>query len=338
MKLISLLGGRASSSSPSTESLDHMVKKYDIVTVTLNPAIDQTVFIQRFVPGAVNRVHRSHRQAGGKGVNVSALLGRYGVGSTATGFLGQSNDEPFVELFSKADVTDDFIRLPGETRTGIKIIDESTNETTDINFPGLQPSEVDIRVLKTLLSELVEPGRWFVLGGSLPAGIEVEVFGELLALLKRGGAQVAVDTSGPALAVAIEGGADLIKPNEHELAEYLGRPLGDLSSQVDAAREIQRTKVPRVILSLGGEGALFITPEGELLASAPPVEVLSTVGAGDSLLAGYLAGLATDRGAEDCARLATVFAWCVLEDLSRELPAREVLERRMSEIRTRVLS
>lgn len=310
----------------------------DIVTITLNPAVDQTVFISRFTPGSVNRATRHHRQAGGKGVNVSALLGRYGLDSTATGFLGRDNHSYFVNLFRKTGVKDAFLRLPGETRTGIKIIDESTRETTDINFPGLQPSLRDFKRFEIRLRELVRPDRWFVLAGSLPQGFGVEYFEELLALLKRGGAKVAVDTSGPALAAAIDGGADIIKPNEHELSEYLGKPLKDFAAKVEAAREIQRTKVPHVILSLGGEGALFITPEKALMASAPPVKVVSTVGAGDSLLAGYLAGLGTGRTPVECARLATVFAWCVLEDLSRELPAPEVIEKRMSKIKVQPLS
>lgn len=315
-----------------------MDMKSDIVTITLNPAIDQTVFIRRFLPGSVNRTHRHHRQAGGKGVNVSALLGRYGVCSTATGFLGRENHSYFTDLFRKTGVKDAFLRLPGETRTGIKIIDETTRETTDINFPGLGPSLGDFRRFEKRLRELVQPDRWFVIGGSLPQGIGVEYFGEMLALLKRGGAKVAVDTSGPALAAAIDGGADLIKPNEHELAEYLRRPLADFASKVEAAREIQRTRVPHVILSLGGEGALFITPEKELMASAPPVKVVSTVGAGDSLLAGYLAGITTGRNPVECARLATVFAWCVLEDLSRELPDGEVIEKRMAKLKVQPLS
>ena len=310
----------------------------DIVTVTLNPAIDQTVFIARFLPGSVNRTTRHHQQAGGKGVNVSALLGTYGVPSTATGFLGRDNHSYFADLFKKTGVKDAFLRLPGETRTGIKIIDESTRETTDINFPGLEPSLRDFRKFEERLRELVRPDRWFVLAGSLPQGIGVEYFEEMLALLKRGGAKVAVDTSGPALAAAIDGGADLIKPNEHELSEYLGKPLPDFASKVEAAREIQRTKVPHVILSLGGEGALFITPEKALMASAPPVKVVSTVGAGASLLAGYLAGLATGRTPVECARLATVFAWCVLEDLSRQLPEKDAIERRMPKIKVQPLS
>ncbi len=160
----------------------------------------------------------------------------------------------------------------------------------------------------------------------------------MLALLKRGGAKVAADTSGEALKIAIDGGADLVKPNEHELAEVLGRELPSFASRVDAARKLQREKVPHVILSLGSEGALFITPEKALLALAPPVTVVSTVGAGDSLLAGYLAGLTTGRSAAECAKLATVFAWCALEDVRRELPSAAEIAKRIPLIEVQSLS
>ncbi len=325
-------------SVPPIESLLPDTMENDIVTITLNPAIDQTVFLDRFKPGAVNRTSRHHRQAGGKGVNVSALLGNYGVSSTATGFLGRANPRLFTELFKANGVRNEFIRIPGETRTGIKIIDDSNRETTDINFPGLQPTLAELKRFENKLGRLVRPGRWFVVAGSLPTGISIDYFGAILALLRQGGAKVAVDTSGGALKAAIAEGVDLIKPNEHELAEFLGKPLKDFAAKVNAAVRLQKEKVPHVILSLGSEGALFVTPEKALMASAPPVKVVSTVGAGDSLLAGYLAGIATDRTPEDCARLATVFAWSTLENLTRELPASAEIQKRMPRIKVQPLS
>ena len=310
----------------------------DIVTVTLNPAIDQTVLLDRLQIGSVNRSRVSHRQPGGKGVNVSAMLGDYGISSTATGFLGLENPRLFKELFESKTIRDEFVWIPGETRTGIKIVDQSANETTDINFPGLSPSSSDLQQLREKLLKLIKPGRWFVIAGSLPVGVSLDFFGEILHLIKNGGAKIAVDTSGEALKIAIESGVDLIKPNHHELAEYLGRDLPDIASCAAAATRLQREKVPHVILSLGGQGALFITPECALIASAPPVKVVSTVGAGDSMLAGYLAGLTIRRSATDCARLATVFAWCSLENVRRELPSADQILARLPLIEVRLLS
>ncbi len=310
----------------------------DIVTITLNPAIDQTIFLDRLTVGKVNRTVRHYCQAGGKGINVSAMLGGFGLPSTATGFLGKENPQVFKDLFKSRLIRDEFIWIPGGTRTGIKIVDEATRETTDINFPGLLPTLAELQRFEKKLRQLILPDRWFVLAGSLPAGFSPDFFEEILALLKRGGAKVAVDTSGEALKIAIDGGADLIKPNEHELAEYLGHELPDFASRVEAARKLQREKVPHVILSLGSEGALFITPEKALMASAPPVKVVSTVGAGDSVLAGYLAGLTTGRPPAERAKLATVFAWCALEDVRRQLPAAAEITRRLPKIKVQPLS
>jgi len=315
-----------------------MKQKHEIVTVTMNPAIDETIFLDRLNPGGVNRAKRLHRQAGGKGINVSRMLNHFGIPSIATGFLGKSNGDIYRKFFKGKKITDEFVWISGETRTGIKIVNESNRQTTDINFPGLEPSYEQLNEFEKSLRKLVKPGRWFVLSGSLPQGVSIDFFEELLAMLKKGGAKVAVDTSGAALKIAINGGADLIKPNEHELVEILGHPLADFPAKVKAAMKLQREKISHVVLSLGSEGALFITPEKSLMASAPPVKVVSTVGAGDALLSGYLAGLLTDRSPTDCARLATVFAWCNLESVDRKLPAQAKIMERMSQINVQPLS
>jgi 1-phosphofructokinase len=309
----------------------------DIVTVTLNPAIDETVFLDVLRPGSVNRATGHHRQPGGKGVNVSAMLAGYGIPSTATGFLGRENTRLFEELCATGMVRDEFLRVDGETRTGIKIVETSTRETTDLNFSGPAPTAANLEALIGKLGALANQHDWFVIGGRLPDGVSPGFFRRLLETLKQAGARIAVDTSGEALRVAIDCGVDVIKPNHHELEEILGHPLPDPAARVSAARKLQRENVSHVILSLGGDGALFVSPGATLLATPPPVAVVSTVGAGDSLLAGYLAGLVTGRTAGDCAKLATVFAWSALEDVSRQPPTRELAEERMKRIDVRAV-
>ncbi len=314
-----------------------MSPSFDIVTVTLNPAIDETVFLERLLPGAVNRATRHHRQPGGKGVNVSAMLGGYGLASTATGFLGRENVRLFEELFAKGMIRDEFIRIDGETRTGIKIVEESSRQTTDLNFAGASPTVADLDALSEKLRELCRPEKWFVIAGRLPDGVSLDFFGCLLRQLKQGGAKIAVDTSGEALKVAIECGVDVIKPNHHELEEVLDCRLPDFPSRAGAALRMQRKKVPHVIVSLGADGALFVSPDAALIVEAPPVSVVSTVGAGDSLLAGYLAGIVTGCPPEECAKLATVFAWSALEDVARHAPSRELAVERIRLIGVRSL-
>ena len=307
-----------------------------IVTVTLNPAIDQTVFVDQLVPGSMHRVSGSQRQAGGKGVNVATLLALGGAEVVVSGFLGEANATVFEQHFSEHGLRDAFIRVSGETRTGIKIVDTKTNETTDLNMVGPAPSEAQCRALKEQLLELAELGRWFVIAGSLPVGVEAAFVAQLIQALRGVGAKVAIDSSGPALAAAVEAGVDLAKPNEHELAELLGVKLEGVDSILVAARELRRERIPNLIVSMGRQGALFLTAEAELLVRAPKLNVVSTVGAGDALLAGYLHGQQLGESLEGCARRATVTAWSRLESLKPRLPQGDELSERLKRVRVEV--
>ncbi len=306
-----------------------------IVTVTFNPAIDQTVFVGRLTPGTVHRATRSHRQAGGKGVNVATMLALGGAQVAVTGFLGEDNADIFERHFRQHGLHDEFVRVAGETRTGIKVIDATVGQTTDLNLSGVAPTPAQLELLCECLERHARPGVWVVLAGSLPAGVDPDYVVTVIRRLRAAGAKVAVDSSGPGLVAAVSAGVDLAKPNADELAELLGRPLPDLSSTLSAARDLRRTKIPNLIVSLGAQGALFLTPEAELLAVSPPVNVVSTVGAGDSLLAGYLQGLLTGQSPDQCARLATVYAWSRLESLDPALPAAKQQTVRLAAITVR---
>tara|TARA_B100000614_G_C14420439_1_gene441689 strand:+ start:204 stop:809 length:606 start_codon:yes stop_codon:yes gene_type:complete len=155
---------------------------------------------------------------------------------------------------------------------------------------------------------------------------------ELIRRLRDVDAKIAIDSSGAALKAAVEVGVDLAKPNVHELEELLDTKFDNFQATLDAARELCRERIPNLIVSLGDEGALFLADEAELMASAPPVKVISTVGAGDSLLAGYLQGILRGDTPPDCARMATVYAWSRLESLVSALPANDVLTQRLARV------
>lgn len=315
-----------------------MHTKPAIITVTLNPAIDQTVFVDQLIPGTVHRATRSHRQAGGKGVNVATMLSLGGATVAVTGFLGEDNPSIFETHFKQHGLADAFIRVPGETRTGIKIVDAKADDTTDLNLPGpvATPAHCE-RLLSTLLQQ-VEAGTWVVIAGSLPGGVEPAFLVELIRALRAAGAKIAIDSSGAALKAAVEAGVDLAKPNEHELEELLDNKFDDFEATLSAARKLCRERIPNLIVSLGGEGALFLADDAELLASAPQVKVISTVGAGDSLLAGYLQGRLAGESPEDCARRATVYAWSRLESLVSALPAPDELNQRLARVRVQPIA
>ena len=148
--------------------------KFDVVTLTLNPALDLTVSIRDFTRGAVNRVAQSHSMPGGKGVNAATALADDGHRVAATGFLGMENSGDFEALFAEKRIEDCFVRIPGRTRTGIKITDPARHETTDINFPGLPPSPADMDMLRTQIAAL--DAQWFMAGGSVPPGIDAAIY------------------------------------------------------------------------------------------------------------------------------------------------------------------
>ncbi|KAB1072128.1 1-phosphofructokinase [Methylobacterium planeticum] len=300
-----------------------------VVTLTLNPAIDQTVTLARLTPGAVHRASAVRNDAGGKGVNVACCLADWGVPVAATGILGQDNAAPFEQLLLQKGIDDRFVWIPGETRTNLKLLDESRGDTTDVNLPGLAISPGTLDAVRAVLADMTAPGALAVLAGSLPRGVPPEVYAGLGDLLKARGARVVLDASGPALAVALAAAPAAlpyaIKPNRHELEDWAGHPLATLPEVVTAARALQARGIPLVVVSLGPEGALFVSATEMLHAQPPALRVASTVGAGDALVAGLVAGLHAGAPLPDVARLALAFAAGKLTQPGANLPGRDTV-------------
>jgi len=300
--------------------------------VTLNPAIDQTVFIPNFQVGKVNRVHHTQSDAGGKGVNVASLLADYGCAVSVTGFLGANNPRLFEELFAKKQITDHFIRIADETRTGIKIINEVTQETTDLNFPGQTPNAENLQTLFHVVESLTADCQWFVLAGSIPAGVDVNIYADLIDIIREKGCAVALDTSGEGFRRALAAKPTLIKPNIHELEEFLGAPLKTRAEILQAAQRLLDQGIKCVIVSLGAEGAIFVEARERLLAVPPDVPVLSTVGAGDAMVSGMVAGKIRQQSFGECARLATAFAVSAISRVGAGLPDQATLKNIMEQV------
>ncbi|MBX5448581.1 1-phosphofructokinase [Thermogemmatispora sp.] len=297
-----------------------------VATVTLNPAIDQTVCVAALVPGHVHRAHTMLFQAGGKGINVAAFLAASGCQVSATGFLGRENATLFERFFAERGIVDAFVRLPGQTRIDIKIVDEERRQTTDINLPGLAPSEEALTKLCQTIDELAADCRWFVLAGTLPPAVPASFYATLIARLKALGRLTVLDASGEALAQGILAGPTLVKPNRAELEQLTGQPLTTLTAVAQAARSLLRHDIRRVVVSLGEQGALFVEDEQVLHAVPPEVTVESTVGAGDAMVAALV--LAELRGLDltASARLATAYALARITRLDGALPPSSVLE------------
>lgn len=294
-----------------------------IVTLTLNPAIDETVLLERLRPGHVHRASGVAFHAGGKGVNVASCLADWGLPVIATGILGRGNAGTFEALFTTKHITDAFLRVAGETRTNIKLSHDG--ETTDINLPGLQITrEENARIFEQTLA-LADENTLVVLGGSLPAGIADNIYASLTTALRERGARTLLDTSGVPLTRALQA-AQLpycIKPNRSELEFYAGCTLNSDESLIEVARQLITRGVNLVVVSLGAEGALFVTADEVLRAALPALRVTSTVGAGDAMVAGIVAALCENAGLEAMARLASAFAAAKLQQAGANLPARQ---------------
>lgn len=278
-----------------------------ILTLTLNPALDLTVQLARLEPGQVNRSEAMQTHAAGKGLNVAQVLADLGHQLTVGGFLGESNPQPFEALMTRRGFVDAFVRVPGETRSNIKLA-EQDGRITDLNGPGPLVSEQARQALLDKL-DLIAPGHdAVVVAGSLPQGVSPEWLQALLLRLKALGLKVALDTSGAALRAGLAATPWLIKPNGEELGEALQIPVTSLRSQAETAARLQAQGIEHVVISHGAEGVNWFSSAPALQALPPKVKVASTVGAGDSLLAGMLHGLLSAHSAEQTLRTATAIA------------------------------
>ncbi len=308
-----------------------------IFTITLNPAIDHTVRVAALVPGEVHRAQGDQREAGGKGVGVAAVLAALGVPVTATGWLGADNDAVFADAFAARGIADAMLRLPGATRTNIKIADASRGDSTDINLPGLALAPDALARaeagLLAALAERVRPGDWCELAGSLPPGADAGVWERIARALHGLGAHIAIDTGGAVLLQLLKALADpargapvpvaFIKPNRAELEELAGRALPTQADVAAAARGLCREHgVRQLAVSLGGEGAVIATADGCWHAAAPRVPVATTVGAGDALVAGTLAALSQGQAMPGAATFGMACAAARIQRIAPGLPPR----------------
>ncbi|MCW2101140.1 UNVERIFIED_ORG: 1-phosphofructokinase [Pseudomonas psychrophila] len=279
-----------------------------ILTITLNPALDLTVRVPHLEPGEVNRSQALLSHAAGKGLNVAQVLADLGHSLTVSGFLGEDNQQAFNALFARRGFADAFIRVPGETRSNIKLA-EDDGRVTDINGPGPHVNDLAQHALLDKLDHIAASHDAVVVAGSLPRGVSAQWLRELVLRLKALGCKVILDTSGEALKEGLRAGPWLVKPNAEELSEALGRPVSSVESQVAAATELQTLGISHVVISHGADGVNWFSRGTQPLQAQPPkVRVASTVGAGDSLLAGMVHGLISGHSPEQTLRSATAIA------------------------------
>ncbi len=257
-----------------------------IITVTLNPAIDKTSTVDKLKMGSINRTSNVVYDPGGKGINVSKTILTLGGNSVATGFTGG-----YFGMMLERDLVDhgiavNFVHIDHEIRTNTKIVDSEGN-ITEFNEPGFTVTEFEKERLINKLANLASKDAIFVLSGSLPVGIEKSIYADLTALLRGKGAKVYADFEGEALKYALEAECvpNLLKPNRTEILKYYGKDDATEAELIDMGKQIIAKGVEIVIISCGANGALFFHNDKVYKSPALDVEVRSTVGAGDSMMA-----------------------------------------------------
>lgn len=294
-----------------------------IYTCTITPSLDYTTYLDEFQTGALNRTSDVYYYPGGKGINVSRVLNRLGVKNVALGFAGGFVGDYIKGFLAHEGIQTDFIETEAITRINVKI---KADQETELNGPG---PDINSEQQKALLQKvsMMEKEDWFVLAGSLTASIPLTFFEEMAELCMDKGVHFVLDTSGSALKGLIHKKPFLIKPNEEELGELFDTKITCKQEALHYARKLVAQGVQHVVVSMGGKGALLVTENLAIFAEAPKGEVVNTVGAGDSLVSGFLASYVKEENAMEAFRYgvasgsATAFRsdLCEMEDVEKLL-------------------
>lgn len=271
-----------------------------IYTVTLNPAVDYVVGLDKLVPGAVNRCIREDIQFGGKGINVSRVLHNLGVETTALGFVAGFTGQALEQGLQAMGISTRFVTVSeGVTRINVKI---NAGQETEINGIGPRITSDEMEQLMTQLRS-VEPGDTVVFSGSLPKCLITETYGQLMDCLQSGVATV-VDTTGDVLRYALTRKPYLVKPNLQELQDLFGISMDTKENILYAAGQLQEMGARNVLVSMGAQGAVLLDEAGQAhWSAAPQGEAINSVGAGDSMVAGFLAATAEGKNLEFALRM-----------------------------------
>lgn len=289
-----------------------------IITVTLNPAIDKTVYLPELVKGSCNRICKETVDAGGKGINVSKTLLALGQPSIAVAFAGGAGGQKLKTLAEEYGLQMELILTSKETRTNVKIVEEN-KAVTELNEPGPEIGKEELEKMLSCLEKYADKDTLFVLSGSLPKGVPVNFYAEMIELVHKKGAKVLLDSSGEAFLRGVEAGPEFVKPNLEELMQYTagcdksGQRTKERESTapevtkeqiVCAGRKLLEKKVQTVVISMGEQGACFLTRQECIFGQGLNVEVHSTVGAGDAMAAAISYGAVHQFSLEETAKWA----------------------------------
>ncbi|HHJ1287729.1 TPA: 1-phosphofructokinase [Proteus mirabilis] len=302
-----------------------------VATITLNPAYDLVGLSTPIELGEVNRVTTAGFHAAGKGINVAKVLKSLGIDVTVGGFLGKENQDGFQKEFSEAGIANRFQMVEGRTRINVKLT-EPSGKVTDFNFSGFEITKQDwTRFVNDTLSWAGQFDMICV-SGSVPPSIDLNDFTAWMKRLRSECMCLIFDSSREAFVAGLKALPWLVKPNHHELEIWAGRPLPELSDVVQAAHELRQQGIAHVVISLGEQGAMWVNASGVWMAKPPKCDVVSTVGAGDSMVGGLIYGLMMRQTSEHTLRLATAISALAVSQTNVGITDREQLARMMTEV------
>ncbi|MBT2726924.1 1-phosphofructokinase [Bacillus sp. ISL-75] len=301
-----------------------------IYTLTLNPSVDYIVKLESFEQGELNRTVNEAKFPGGKGINVSTVLNQFGTKSKALGFVGGFTGAYIEQYLHNEKIDTDFVQVDEDTRINVKI---KTSQESEINAIGPNISEQNFKRLKQKIHHLGADDL-LVLAGSIPASLPKTTYEELVKICSESGAEFVVDAEGDLLKKVLPYSPFLIKPNHHELGELFDTTIASPVEVIPYGKRLVDMGAKNVIISLAGAGAVLINSGMTLFAEVPKGEVKNSVGAGDSMVAGFLAAYARTRNIEEAFRYsvasgsATAFSLglCTREKVEELLPQVHIKE------------
>jgi 1-phosphofructokinase family hexose kinase len=309
-----------------------------IVTVTLNPAVDEEYLLPEFRPGGWSRATHVDRSPGGKGINVSMILSQLGCESAAMGFLAGFTGEYVRDVLRRHRITTNFVHVPGETRTNVYIVDEIGHIETGIAELGPYIPEDALGRLVTNFDRMLHRAHLVSIGGSLPPGVPQDFYRELVRNAKGKGIPTFIDAAGAPLMAALEAGPTVAKIDHRFMARVAGIPLTSIDNLIEIVSKVHDQGVEYAVTSYRSYGDVFFTPEGIYLAALDRRNFVSMFGAGDALMAGLVVAYDERMSAEECVRFSMA---CAYEDslhVEKGVRSREAVEVLMDRIEVEKLS
>lgn len=290
-----------------------------VTCVCLSPCIDKTVSIPNFVYGGMNRIKNARMDPSGKGFNVARVLSRLGIETVAQGFLYVENSELIVNAMHKDGVTNDCVRVPGAVRTNTKVLDEEKQIVTEFNESNPVIGKEYLNLFEEKLRDASKKSEYVIFSGSLPKQCPFDTYERLMRMVSNSGARCVLDTEGSAFVSGLRANPYLVKPNKYELELFAGHPLESMHEILLSACRLAGSGAGNVMVSLGKDGALITNGENAFTARALDVDVKSTVGAGDSMVAGAIYAFILGFGLDNALRYGIAAAASCVESEGTEL-------------------